>query len=73
MAELSKDPYPVYRRLRDEGACVWFEEAGRNVITRWKEVFELNQNPAVTAQEDITLVHRAIGLSMRRLDGESLL
>ena len=73
MAELSKDPYPVYRRLRDEGACVWFEEAGRHVITRWKEVFELNQNPAVTAQEDITLVHRAIGLSMRRLDGESLL
>ena len=39
MAELSKDPYPIYRRLRDEGACVWFEAAGRYVITRWKDVF----------------------------------
>lgn len=73
MAELSRDPYPIYRRLRDEGACVWFEEAGRHVITRWKDVFELDLNPAITAQEDITLVHRAIGLSMRRLDGEELL
>ena len=73
MAELSKDPYPIYRRLRDEGACVWFEAAGRYVITRWKDVFELDLNPAVTAQEDNTLVHRAIGLSMRRLDDEALL
>ncbi len=44
MAELSKDPYPIYRRLRDEGACVWFEEAGRYVITRWKDVFELREH-----------------------------
>ena len=25
--ELSRDPYPTYRRLRDEGACVWLEAA----------------------------------------------
>jgi hypothetical protein len=27
--ELSQDPYPVYRRLRDEGACVWLDAANR--------------------------------------------
>jgi hypothetical protein len=27
--ELSRDPYPVYRRLRDEGACVWLDAANR--------------------------------------------
>jgi cytochrome P450 len=43
------------------------------VITRWKDVFKLDLNPAVTAQEDNTLVHQAIKLSIRRLDGEALL
>src|SRR3954451_12230961 len=29
LEELSRDPYPVYRRLREEGACVWLDAANR--------------------------------------------
>ena len=44
--ELSRDPYPVYRRLREEGACVWLDAANRYVVARWEDVVRLDEVPA---------------------------
>jgi len=71
IAELSKDPYPIYRQLRDEGPCVYLEAAHRYVIARWKDACEIDQNPAITVREDNSLMTRALGLTMRRTDGET--
>ena len=53
-AELSRDPYPAYRRLRDQGACVWLEAAGRYVVPRWEDVVVLNDRPGITAREVVS-------------------
>ena len=69
-AELSRDPYPAYRRLRDQGACVWLEAAGRYVVPRWEDVVALDDHPGITAREDPSLMTRAMGRTMLRVDGE---
>jgi len=43
--ELSRDPYPAYRRLREQGACVWLEAAGRYVVPRWEDVVAIDDHP----------------------------
>jgi cytochrome P450 len=68
--ELSRDPYPVYRRLRDEGACVWLDAANRYVVPRWDDVFGLDEVPGITAREEPSLMTRAMGRTMLRTDGE---
>jgi cytochrome P450 len=69
--DLVRDPYEVYRALRDAGPCVWLAAANRYVIPRWADVFALDENPAFTAAEPDSLMTRAMGLSMLRTDGES--
>jgi cytochrome P450 len=68
--ELSRDPYPVYRRLRDEGACVWLNAADRYVVPRWEDVVGLDAVPGISAREEHSLMTRAMGRTMLRTDGE---
>src|SRR3954452_18514524 len=68
--ELSRDPYPVYRRLREEGACVWLHAADRYVVPRWEDVVVLDELPGITAREEPSLMTRAMGRTMLRTDGE---
>jgi len=68
--ELSRDPYPLYRRLRDEGACVWLDAANRYVVPRWEDVVALDGVPGITAREEGSLMTRAMGRTMLRTDGE---
>jgi cytochrome P450 len=69
-AELSRDPYPVYRRLREAGACVWLDAASRYVVPRWEDVVGLDELPGITAREEPSLMTRAMGRTMLRTDGE---
>ena len=68
--ELSRNPYPVYRRLRDEGACVWLDAANRYVVPRWEDVLRLDEVPGITAREERSLMTRAMGRTMLRTDGD---
>ncbi|MEA2180597.1 MAG: hypothetical protein QOG77_3894 [Solirubrobacteraceae bacterium] len=68
--ELSRDPYPAYRRLRDAGSCVWLEAAARYVVPRWEDVVALDERPEITAREDPSLMTRAMGRTMLRTDGD---
>jgi len=36
--EIDADPFPAYRRLRDEFPCFWTEEAGMWVLSRYDDV-----------------------------------
>jgi hypothetical protein len=67
--QLSRDPYPIYRRLRDEGACVWLQAANRYVVPRWDDVVSLDERPQITAREEPSLMTRAMGRTMLRTDG----
>jgi cytochrome P450 len=33
------DPFPVYRKLREEAPCFWSEDAGMWVLTRYEDIF----------------------------------
>jgi cytochrome P450 len=68
--QLSRDPYPVYRRLREKGACVWLDAANRYVVPRWEDVVGLDELPGITAREEPSLMTRAMGRTMLRTDGE---
>src|SRR3954453_3270012 len=67
--ELSRDLYPVYRRLREEGACVWLDAANRYVVPRWEDVVGLDELPGITAREEPSLMTRAMGRPMLRTAG----
>jgi cytochrome P450 len=68
--ELARAPYPVYRRLRDKGACVWLDAAKRYVVPRWEDVVALDDRPEITAREEPSLMTRAMGRTMLRTDGD---
>src|SRR3954453_21736235 len=67
---LSRDPYPLYRRLGEEGACVWLDAASRYVLPRWEDVVALDEVPGIPAREEPSLMTRAVGGTRSRPGGE---
>jgi cytochrome P450 len=68
--QLSVNPYPAYRRLRDEGV-VWVEQVNRWVVTRWADVDAVERNTEdFTARERDSLQTRVMGRTMLRSDGD---
>jgi cytochrome P450 len=69
LSALEQNPYPIYRRLRDEGV-VWVEAAGRWLVTRWDDVDAVERDSdAFTAMEEASLQTRVMGRTMLRSDG----
>lgn len=42
--EIDADPFPAYRRLRDEHPCYWIEEAGLWILSRYDDVSHAAQD-----------------------------
>lgn len=71
LEELSANPYPAYRRLRDQGV-VWVESVGRWLVARWDDVDSIERKPErFTAMERDSLQTRVMGRTMLRLDGDA--
>ena len=70
LAELDRNPYPTYRRLREQGV-VWVEALDRWVVTRWDDVVAVETGRAFTAMEDGSLQTRVMGRTMLRTDGDA--
>ena len=69
LAALADNPYPLYRRLRDEGV-VWVEAANRWLVTRWADVDAVERDSdSFTAMEEQSLQTRVMGRTMLRSDG----
>jgi cytochrome P450 PksS len=44
-----EDPYPVYRRMRQQDPVYWSEALGHWVLTRYDDVLEATRNPALSS------------------------
>lgn len=69
LAALAENPYPLYRRLRDEGV-VWVEAVQRWLVTRWEDFDAVERDSdSYTAMEHGSLQTRVMGRTMLRSDG----
>jgi cytochrome P450/NADPH-dependent glutamate synthase beta subunit-like oxidoreductase/flavodoxin len=69
IADLYRDPFPIYERLRAEGGVHWVPSVGRYLITTYDAVHatEVDQE-TFSANEEGSLQIRAMGHSMLRRD-----
>src|SRR3546814_11904066 len=51
-AEVIDDPYPHYRRLRDEAPVCWIEEDDLWMVTRYDDVAAVLHDPATFSSAD---------------------
>jgi cytochrome P450 len=68
--DLESDPYPVYKRLRDEAPVCEVESVGLWLVTRWDDVEEVDVNPDVfTGETDPSTLNRTFGKNMLGSEG----
>lgn len=53
--EAVRDPYPVYRRLREADPVHWSEKAGAWLFTRYRDVYDLQVRPDLSVDRVETL------------------
>jgi cytochrome P450 len=56
--EFREDPYPLYRRLRDEAPCFYNEALEFYALTRYADVVEASQQPARYSSAEGTTIER---------------
>jgi cytochrome P450 len=70
LEQLVNDPYPHYRDMRNLAPVVWVPAANRHFVTRYKDILQIERQPDVfSSQERDSMMNRAIGTTMLRLDG----
>jgi cytochrome P450 len=70
LEELIHNPYPAYRRLREQGVT-WVPEVNRWLVARWDDIDTIERNgEAFTARERDSLQTRVMGRTMLRTDGD---
>ncbi|MFP6663874.1 MAG: cytochrome P450 [Deltaproteobacteria bacterium] len=56
--EIHEDPYPIYRRLRDEAPVYHNPELGFYALSRWDDVWEATRDwPTYSSAQGITIEH----------------
>ena len=67
---LLADPYPIYGQLREHEPVAWVPAANRFLVTRFRDVTQIERQPDIfSSVEHHSMMHRAIGETMLRLDG----
>jgi cytochrome P450 len=68
--ELEADPYPIYKRLRDEEPVSWVESVGLWLVTRWDDVEQVDLNPDVfTGETEPSTLNRTFGKNLLGSEG----
>ena len=71
LEELERDPYPIYKRLRDEAAVVYVDAVGLWLATRWDDVNAIDKTPDLfTGETDPSTLNRTFGKNMLGSEGE---
>ena len=52
LADLDRDPFPIYRRLRAESPVVRVKAAGRTLVTKAADTRHVKDNPDVFSSDD---------------------
>jgi cytochrome P450 len=69
IADLHADPFPIYRRMREEASVHWVPEVGRYMVTSYESCHLIeNDQDTFSANETGSLMKRAMGHSMLRKD-----
>ena len=64
------DPYPIYKELREKEPVSWVPAANRFLVTRFRDITQIERQPDIfSSVEHNSMMHRAIGRTMLRLDG----
>lgn len=69
IADLHEDPFPIYRRMREEAPVHWVPAVGRYMVTSYESCHLIeNDQETFSANETGSLMKRAMGHSMLRKD-----
>ena len=70
LEELERDPYPIYRRLRDEEPVSWVPAVQLWLVTRYEDVRAVDLTPELfTAATDPSTLNRTMGVNMLGSEG----
>ncbi len=70
LADLERDPYPIYARLRDEEPVSWVPAVGLWLVTRYDDVRTVDLHPELfTAATEPSTLNRTMGVNMLGQDG----
>jgi cytochrome P450 len=71
LEDLERDPYPIYKRLRDEAAVVFVDAVGLWLATRWDDVNAIDKTPDLfTGETDPSTLNRTFGKNLLGSEGE---
>jgi cytochrome P450 len=72
LEQLQDDPYPIYKKLRNEAPVCYIKNLDRWLVTRWDDCKIVEENSSIfTARENPSMMTKTMGLTMLRQDGES--
>jgi cytochrome P450 len=70
LADLERDPYPIYSRLRDEDPVSWVPAVQLWLVTRHDDVRRVDLSPDLfTAETDPSTLNRTMGTNMLGSEG----
>jgi cytochrome P450 len=71
LEELERDPYPIYKRLRDEAAVAYVDAVGLWLATRWNEVTYIDKTPDLfTGETEPSTLNRTFGKNLLGSEGD---
>jgi cytochrome P450 len=70
LEELESDPYPIYKRLRDEAAVAYVDAVGLWLVTRWDDVSYVDKTPDLfTGETEPSTLNRTFGKNLLGSEG----
>ena len=71
LEELERDPYPIYKRLRDEEPVSYVESVGLWLVTRWSDVNHVDKTPDLFSGEtEPSTLNRTFGKNLLGSEGD---
>jgi cytochrome P450 len=69
--QLESDPYPIYKRLREEEPVCFVESVGLWLVTRWADVQHVDKSPDLfTGETEPSTLRRTFGPNLLASEGE---
>src|SRR5947208_879368 len=70
LGDLERDPYPIYRRLRDQAPVAFVPAVDLWLVTRWEDVWFVDHHPELfTAATEPSTLNRTMGVNMLGSEG----
>jgi cytochrome P450 len=70
LAELESDPYPIYKRLRDDAPVAYVDAVGLWLATRWDDVTYIDKTPDLfTGETEPSTLNRTFGKNLLGSEG----